>query len=192
MPIEAEREINMTINLNNASTINNAIGNHGHWSCKPVLNLDTGEVYASATDAAEVLGVCYESVSKCCRGIYKTAGGHRLSYAKHASENIDELTAALREMCEKMAQLEVDAAVGRAIREEQEAKQKAEEERKNAIEQAEMRVCKANERIERRARIIERKQEELRLALSRLAEAKNELTAAQEALSALNGNEAVA
>jgi hypothetical protein len=44
---------------------------------KKVLNLDTGEVFESMTKAAENYGIDASSISMCCRGKTKTAGGYR-------------------------------------------------------------------------------------------------------------------
>ena len=51
---------------------------------KPVINLDTGEVYQSVTEAATKTGAHYMSVSNCIRGKTKRAGGYRFSYYKEA------------------------------------------------------------------------------------------------------------
>ena len=54
---------------------------------KPVVNLDTGAVYRSVTEAAEKEGVHYMSISCCIRGKTKSAGGNRFSYYKEAVLN---------------------------------------------------------------------------------------------------------
>ena len=158
----------MTINLNNCSIINEVIGNRTHHCCKPVINETTGEVYASATDAAEALGVSVISVSRCCLGKLKSCKGNRLSYLSHTSENVDELTARIRVLNERIAALEADAAIGRAVREEQEAARKAEEKHQAMI-------AKAKEKLERRKRICERIDAEYQAAVRRLMEAEKEL-----------------
>ena len=47
----------MNININNSVSLQNVLGTHVHHLCKPVINLTTGEVYASALDAANILNV---------------------------------------------------------------------------------------------------------------------------------------
>lgn len=158
----------MTINVNNSSTITEVLGNRTHHSCKPVINKTTGEVYASATDAAEALGITVKYVSMCCHGKLNSCKGNRLSYLSHTSENVDELTAQIRILNAKIAELEEDAAVGRAIREEQEAARKADEERQNAI-------AKAEAKLERRRRIVAAAEEKYMLAVQRFSDAEREL-----------------
>lgn len=166
----------MTINVNNKSTINNVEGTRTHHACKAVIDKDTGVVYASATDAAEALGVSIYPVSACCLGKQKSVKGHHLSYVKHASENIDELTAQIRTMQAKIAELEADAAVGRAIREEREAKQRAEEERLNTIAYLKESITFEMVRKERRQNIVERIAEELQKSQNRLRATENKIS----------------
>lgn len=47
---------------------------------KPVLNLDTGETFASAKEACEKTGISVASIRACCLGKNRTAGGHRWKY----------------------------------------------------------------------------------------------------------------
>lgn len=159
----------MTINVNNNSTITEVLGNRTNRLCKPVINKTTGEVYASATDAAEAIGVTVHCVSHCCLGKTKSCKGNRLSYLSHTSENVDELTAQIRILNAKIAELEEDAAVGRAVREEQEAARKAEEERNAAI-------AKAEAKLERCRRIVAAAEEKYMLALQRFTDAERELS----------------
>ena len=158
----------MTINVNNNSTITEVLGNRTNRLCKPVINKTTGEVYASATDAAEAIGVTVNCVSYCCLGKIKSCKGNHLSYLSRTSENVDELTAQIRILNAKIAELEEDAAVGRAVREEQEAARKAEEERNAAI-------AKAEAKLERRRRIVAAAEEKYMLALQRFTDAEKEL-----------------
>lgn len=159
----------MTINVNNSSIITEVLGNRTHHSCKPVINKTTGVVYASATDAAEALGASVHCVSYCCLGKIKSCKGNHLSYLSLTSENVDELTARIRILNAKVTELEADAAVGRAVREEQEAARKAEEERNAAI-------AKAEAKLERRRRIVAAAEEKYMLALQRFTDAERELS----------------
>ena len=50
---------------------------------KPVINLDTEEVYDSLQDAADFAGVSVSMISMVCSGKRKTAGGYRWSKYLH-------------------------------------------------------------------------------------------------------------
>ena len=171
----------MTININNGASINQVLGHRTHHSCKPIINKTTGDVYASATDAAEILGCTIDAVSMCCRGKIKSCKGNELEYVKHASENVGSLTKVVRnknaeieKLRAKIAEMEADAAIGRAIREEKEAIRKAEEEYAKAL-------SKARAKVERRQRVVENADAKLQLAVSRLMEAERELEALENA-----------
>lgn len=47
---------------------------------RPVICIETGVVYESMNAAAEELGICKQSISKCCRGERQTAGGFHWAY----------------------------------------------------------------------------------------------------------------
>ena len=49
--------------------------NTRHSKCKKVLCIETGEVYDSMTEAVENTGVAQSSISTCCNGKLKHAGG---------------------------------------------------------------------------------------------------------------------
>ena len=50
---------------------------------KPVINIDTGEVYASISEASSKTGINLTSISNCCRGKQIKAGGYRWEYKKN-------------------------------------------------------------------------------------------------------------
>lgn len=158
----------MTLNVNNNVTINEALGYRAHHSCKPVINRTTGDIYASATDAAEALGVSVHSVSVACLGGSKSCKGNRLEYLDKTSGNVDSLTAEIRMLRAENEQLKADAEIGRVIREEQEKKRKAEEERNSTI-------AKLEAKLERRKRIVERIDNEYQNAVRRMMETEKEL-----------------
>lgn len=178
----------MNININGNSILTNAIGTHTNKLCKPVINHTTGEVYASATDAAEALGVTIHSVSAVCRGILNSCKGNKLTYVKHASENVDSLTAQIRALNAKIAEMEADAAVGRAIREKEEAARKAEEERLNIITAIEFALEKENRRLIHRGEIIQRKETELQEALGRYTATEDKIHELEARLLKLKGD----
>lgn len=158
----------MTLNVNNNVTINETLGHHTHHCCKPVINRTTGDIYASATDAAEMLGVDIRSVSLACLGKVKSCKGNRLEYLDRTSGNVSSLAAEIRRLYAENEQLKADAKIGRAIREKQEAKRKAEEERNAAI-------AKLEAKLERRKRIVERVDAEYQNAVRRMMETEKEL-----------------
>lgn len=47
---------------------------------RPVINLDTGEVYNSIHEAGEVTGLTATKICAVCRGKHKTTGGHHWAY----------------------------------------------------------------------------------------------------------------
>lgn len=49
-------------------------------SPKKVINLDTNKIYESCGQAAKATNTYTSSISACCRGEYKTAGGYRWKY----------------------------------------------------------------------------------------------------------------
>lgn len=160
----------MTINLNNKSVISNTVGNRTHHCCKPVICIETGEVYNSATDAAEVNGVSVLSMSNCCLGKTRSCKGKHFAYVSRTSENIDALTARIRTMSAEQSELERKAALWDAYEAEQNAIRKAEAERQQALD-------KAKEKVERRQRVYARLMEQAEIARQRMNEAREELFA---------------
>ena len=76
------------VTLTEAATIN-ANGNHINGNSKPVICIDTGEVFASGMDAAEHLGVHWTAMSNHCRGNTKSIKGKRYCYVKDLAQNMD-------------------------------------------------------------------------------------------------------
>ena len=177
----------MRLNVNNSTSLEEVLGNRTHHSCKPVICIDTGEVFASATDAAEAIGTNIWSMSCCCLGKTKTVKGKRFCYVSKTSENLDVLTTFIRAQNARIAELESDAAIGRAIREEQEAKQKAEEKRLSIIADARELVENLTNKLERRQRMVERKEADYMHAIDRYTETEKELREAELKLLELEG-----
>ena len=100
----------MTIDFNNKVTLTETMGRCTHKTCKPVINLDTGDVYASTIDAAEILGCSESNVSACCTGKTRTCTGYHLAYASRVSENLNALTARIRTMHAEHKELSNKAA----------------------------------------------------------------------------------
>ena len=128
----------MNININNPVSIQNVLGTHTHYLCKPVINITTGEVYASALDAAKILNVAASTVSYACTGKLRVCKGYELQYIDYASGNINVLLAEIRKLYAENEQLRKDAKIGRYLRilANEERVQKALEQAKNECKRA--------------------------------------------------------
>ncbi len=183
----------MTINVNEQVVITEALGHRTHKSCKPVINRTTGDIYASATDAAEILEVTIDAISACCRANAKNPDkpskvkGNVLEYLSKTSGNTTSLAREVRMLRAQIESMKEDAAVGRALREAAEAERKAEEKRLAEIDNAELAVIKAREKVERRDRMVERRKADLDAAVKRYNEAICELAEAEQKLFDLKG-----
>ena len=124
-----------------------AKGKHTSRNCKPVICIETGDVYASATDAAERVGVHYSMMSAACIGKVKTCKGKHYCYLNAALENLDAVMHRLRQA----AAMESDAMKWREQEAEKEAARKAEERRleeeRKARERYEAAVAKARAKV---------------------------------------------
>lgn len=56
---------------------------------KPVINLDTGEKFPTATMAAEKYGVTVSTLTKTCRGVQKRTAGFRWAYIEEVMPNVN-------------------------------------------------------------------------------------------------------
>lgn len=81
----------MTINIQNCSNVT-VLGHRENGNCKAIYNITTGEIYASVSDAAEIIGVTPASVSQCVLGLTNTCKGMRLCYLSKMTEYIEEIT----------------------------------------------------------------------------------------------------
>jgi hypothetical protein len=86
----------MTIIINEKATAT-AQGNHSSKHCKPVLCIDTGEIFSSATDAATHFGVTEGCISMACNGKVKTVKGKRFCFVSRTSEHLDDIVCRIRE-----------------------------------------------------------------------------------------------
>lgn len=129
----------MNININNPVSIQNVLGMHTHYLCKPVINITTGEVYASALDAAKILNVAASTVSYACTGRLRVCKGYELRYIDHASGNINVLLAEIRKLYAENEQLRKDAKIGHYLRilANEERAQKALDQARNERKRAE-------------------------------------------------------
>lgn len=149
--------------INNESTIK-ADGIHTNGNCKPVICIDTGEVFTSAMDAAEKIGVHFATMSATCLGKVKTCKGKHYCYLANVSENLDALTARIKYLNE----LEAKAKAWDDLKAKEEAARKAEQERKEKIEKTEAKLA-------RHKAIIERLKAELARVEERAMETEREL-----------------
>lgn len=162
----------MTINVNNGATINEVLGYRTDPRCKLVINKTSGLVYASTLDAADALGCTNSMISAACRGLIRTCKGNRLEYVDKTSGNVDSLTSEIRRLLAENERLNADAAIGRAIREEREVKQKQ-------VDNARLVLEKANAKFERCKATVERKEAEYYAAIDRYSAAEKEMHEAE-------------
>ena len=153
------------ITIQNEATIK-AEGKRNSKNCKPVICIETGEVFSSSADAAEKVGVHFSVMSAVCTGKIRTCKGMHFCYMNAALENLNAVMERLREA----TKLEEDAKKWRA--------QEAEKERiRLAKEKYESDLEKAKAKVARRTEICERLASELARAEQRKMEAEMELEA---------------
>ena len=80
-----------------------AIGQRSHGGCKPVMCITTGAIYASASDAAEELGVSLSVLCLAARGSIRTCKGKRWCYVSQVMQYLDEICENTRVREEKVA-----------------------------------------------------------------------------------------
>lgn len=87
----------MTITVQNASEIKNVQGMPRNTNAKPVFCIDTGEVFASVTDAAVSVNANPSTMSWCLTERQKTCKGKRYCYLSKVIEHLDEIAECMRE-----------------------------------------------------------------------------------------------
>lgn len=87
----------MTITVQNASEIKNVRGELRNTNAKPVFCIDTGEVFASVTDAAIAANANPSTMSWCLTERQKTCKGKRYCYLSKVTEHLDEISECMRE-----------------------------------------------------------------------------------------------
>lgn len=104
------------ITVQNEATMS-AMGTHTHGACKPVICIDTGEVFTSALDAAEANGVTVHAISKNCLGLTKKCKGKRFCYLKNVAEHLEDLTTYIVLLAQKASKYDALTAHTREIKE---------------------------------------------------------------------------
>ena len=165
-----------TINIQDKANIN-AKGVHTYHTAKPIICIDTGEVYVSITDAVKQIGCTSENMINHLKGRTRHCKGKHYCYLSRATESLDAIVTRLRET----SAMEEDARKWREYQAEQEAIRKTEEKRiadeRKAKEMYEANVQKAINKIERRYKMIARIQNQLNEAINRATEAEKEYEA---------------
>jgi hypothetical protein len=92
----------MTITIQKTSTVKTE-GTRINGNCKPVLCITTGEIFSSASDAAEAMGVCASAMSWILTGRAKTCKGKRFCYVANVTEHLDEIAECMRAREQKVA-----------------------------------------------------------------------------------------
>lgn len=163
-----------TISMHGNANIS-ASGKLNSAHCKPIICLETGEVFTSVTDAAEAFCCGSNNLSTHLTGKREHIKGYHFCYLSKATENLDMIMSRLRET----SSMEEDARKWREYQAEQEAIRKAEEKRiedeRKAKEQHEEAIAKAKAKIERRTVICERLRAKLEEAEQRKTDAELEL-----------------
>ena len=162
------------INIQDYANIN-AEGELNSRHCKPVICVETGEVFTSVADASKAIGCYATNMSSHLTGKIRTIGGKHFCYLSKATENLDMIMTRLRET----SAMEDDARKWREYQAEQEAIRKAEQKRiddeRKAKEQHEAAVEKAKSKLERCTKICERLESDLLRAEKRRMEVESEL-----------------
>lgn len=173
-----------TINMQHEANIK-AKGIHSQMNNKPVICIETGEVFVSVTDAAQAVDANLSYMSSHLTGKYRSVKGKHYCYLSRVNESLDAIVTRLRET----SAIEEDAKKWKAYEAEQMAIRLAEEKR---IEEAriarvkhEAAVAIADAKIERCKEIRDR-------IAAQLEEAEKKLMAAEMEREALDDEEEVA
>lgn len=172
-----------TINMQHEANIK-AKGIHGQKNNKPVICIETGEVFVSVADAAEEIGVTWGAVSKHLTGEVRSVKGKHYCYLSRVNENLDAIVTRLREA----SAIEEDAKKWKAYEAEQTAIRIAEEKRAEEARIARVKheaaVAIADAKVERCKEIRDR-------IAAQLAEAEMNLMTAEMEREALDDEEEV-
>lgn len=173
-----------TINMQHEANIK-AKGMKSGGLCKPIICIETGEVFTSITDAADQNGVTQSAVSQHLTGRVRSVKGKHYFYLSRANENLDAIVTRLREA----SAIEEDAKKWKAYEAEQTAIRLAEEKRAEEarIAQAkhEAAIAIADAKVERCKETYDRIAAQLKEAEKKLMAAEMEREALDDVLEAV-------
>lgn len=129
-----------TINMQHEANVQ-AEGKLNSKHCKPIICIETGEVFSSVTDAAECAEVTMTMMSGHLGGYYRSVKGKHYCYLSRVNESLNTILTRLRET----SAIEEDAKKWKAYEAEQEAKRIAEQKRQEVIAKAKEKVARAQE-----------------------------------------------
>ena len=177
-----------TINIQNEANIN-AEGKFNSGHCKPIICIETGEVFTSVWDAAAAAGLHATNLSSHLTGHKRSFGGKHYCYLSRVNESLDAIVTRLRETSaieEDAKRWQAYQAEQEVIRQEEERIRREEEERiaaeRKAREELMAKIEKATAKVARRTVIRDNKAAEARMAEERLMEAERELEVLQDML----------
>lgn len=133
------------ITITKTSTVQ-AIGKMRNGNSKPVFCITTGEIYTSAIDAANELGVSQSVLCLAASGKLKTCKGKRYCYVKDILANLNEICENARAREEKVTAY--DKIVGN-------------QQRKQALVERKAKLAAMQAKMEKEAMLIAQEEAEL-------------------------------
>ena len=168
-----------TINMQHEANIQ-AEGKLNSKHCKPIICIETGEVFSSVTDAAECAEVTITMMSGHLGGYYRSVKGKHYCYLSRVNESLNTILTRLRET----SAVEEDAKKWKAYEAEQEAKRIAEQKRQEEVriakEKHDAAINKAKEKVARAQGIHDTLAAKLNEAADTLMRAQRELEALED------------
>jgi predicted RNA-binding protein with EMAP domain len=152
-----------TIKIHGKAIINGH-GEHTYANAKPVICIETGEVFTSVLDASDYAGVANPSMVSHLKGRSRSCNGKHYCYLSSATESLNSIVTRLREV----SVMEAKAKMWDALMAEQEAERKAEERRLANIAKLEAKEASLNDKYMKRY-------EEAIALFNELAEVRREL-----------------
>lgn len=168
-----------TINMQYEANIK-AEGTHSQKNNKPVICIETGEVFVSAMDAAQAVNTTLSNMSSHLTGKSRSVKGKHYCYLSRVNESLDAIVTRLREA----SAIEEDAKKWKTYEAEQTAIRLAEEKRAEEARIARVKheaaIAIANAKVERCKEIRDRIAAQLAAAEKNLMAAEIEREALDE------------
>lgn len=98
-----------TLKIQNVAYVNEAQGKRRNRNAKPVMCVETGNIYASVTDAAEMMGCTVQTMSIVIDKPNRTAKGMHFIFLNHLNENIGRIGTRINVVNDRCATLEFKA-----------------------------------------------------------------------------------